>query len=82
MNERRESDVAWENEVVYRGYYIWLTEVRNTDKPWVFSVGRISGGAATPLPGQIVGPGQFDTSDEAEEAAKRYIDQDILQKRG
>jgi hypothetical protein len=48
----------WE-EGLHRGYYFWVRELAN--KKWVYSIGKISAGFATPLPGQIVG---------AEESAK------------
>ncbi len=49
-------------------------EIKGTDNPWVFSIGRFSEGCRAPLPGQLVGPGDFDTRSAAEEAAKLYVD--------
>jgi hypothetical protein len=68
----------WE-EGFHRGYYFWVMELAN--KKWVYSIGKISEGFLTPLPGQILGAEEFDTRGAAEEAAKKQVDRDIVQHR-
>ncbi len=69
--------MSWQVRGPYRGYNIWvMQQQRKRNRKWVASVEVLPevGVMATAGPGKEGVPGEFDSEDDAKDAAKRYIE--------
>ena len=69
--------MEWTERPHFAEFLIWVAK---PEKRWIASVAALprQGGLYTAGPGEEVIPGDFDTAENAEKAAQRYI----IQKRG
>jgi len=73
--------MQWKGKRRYRGFLVWVGDLPGGR--WVASVAALpeQGAMATAAPGEQCAPGDFPSEEEAELAARNYIDQ-IQAKRG
>jgi hypothetical protein len=65
----------WKEKERYRGFLVWVGKLR--DGRWVASVAALpeQGSGFTARPGEHCAPGDFPSEEQAELAARNYIDQ-------
>ena len=67
--------MSWQERGTYEGHSIWVMQLRKGK--WSASVVALpqSGVIATAGPGDVCVPGEFDSENDAVDAAKQYLEQ-------